>query len=685
MRWSLNFRFLPLQIIAGCLFAMTGLPMMSEAAGGNADAVVEVNASVVSGSVNRQVLGNNLVAHSKFMYPFFDRTGGGLWDPVLRRAEPNYAAMVRDAGVSALRWPGGPWDVDWTAYVGPESKRRDHAFGLNEFLRYCEEIHAIPLITLPIAENKLSQIADLVEYLNAESDGSNPNGGVDWAKKREEDGRKKPWGVVWFEFGSETYNEIPSVKEYVRRYLDVYDKIQRIDPNVKLGAVLQDNDNTESGWSYVVASELGKKMGFAIVHLYFPTILEGQAKVYSEADIAASALASDAQFERRLRKYNTLIKDVTGRKDLPVVVSEFNGLFIQDQPIKFRFSQVNAIHVADSLRIMLQPDSNVAMANFFQLANSYWGMLQSDQQHPDKIKRQAVQYVYELYNRYLGNQLVSIHIDSPSYESKGIATANARTGKAKAGNWKPYAGAVPGKWSLGMFSGASHDQDGGKLRVVFDGGKDVNYYHAIKKIAVKPNTLYRVKVRARSLGLENGSVGIALEDERGWVKTNNQPSNMPLAGTTDWQWITCEIRTLPDARNINIMARRLGGHGVIAGTAEFAEMFVEENDENPGEVKSVEGIASIVDKDGSVLVLLINKELSKTVPTQLKIAGNYRLVTTEVLGSSSPYDTNMPVNAPEKIKVTPLSFSKQAGGGVLVQLPPTSLAGFRFQRLSGSN
>jgi len=47
--------------------------------------------------------------------------------------------------------------------------------------------------------------ADLIEYLNSPNNGSNPNGGVDWAAVRAANGHPEPYGIKSFEIGNEMF------------------------------------------------------------------------------------------------------------------------------------------------------------------------------------------------------------------------------------------------------------------------------------------------------------------------------------------------------------------------------------------------------------------------------------------------------------------------------------------------
>ena len=58
--------------------------------------------------------------------------------------------------------------------------------------------------------------ADLIEYLNAQV-GTNPNGGIDWAKVRADNGHPQPYNVRYFEIGNEMNQAWPTPTAPPRR------------------------------------------------------------------------------------------------------------------------------------------------------------------------------------------------------------------------------------------------------------------------------------------------------------------------------------------------------------------------------------------------------------------------------------------------------------------------------------
>lgn len=143
----------------------------------------------------------------------------GLWDAEAGAPNADALAKIVRAGVGTFRFPGGTPanEFDWKKSIGPVADRpcQAHgagnggpgpittvAYGLDEYLQFTAAAGATPEIMVPFANETPADAADWVEYLNAEV-GDNPNGGVDWARRRAENGHPEPYGVQRWEIGNE--------------------------------------------------------------------------------------------------------------------------------------------------------------------------------------------------------------------------------------------------------------------------------------------------------------------------------------------------------------------------------------------------------------------------------------------------------------------------------------------------
>ena len=109
----------------------------------------------------------------------------------------------------------------WKDTIGPKEQRTttiagnnfysaagetpvDPAFGVDEAMKWIyDDLDSEAIFVYGFGRGNPQDAADLVEYLNAPNDGSNPNGGVDWAAARAENGHEEPYGVIRFELGNE--------------------------------------------------------------------------------------------------------------------------------------------------------------------------------------------------------------------------------------------------------------------------------------------------------------------------------------------------------------------------------------------------------------------------------------------------------------------------------------------------
>lgn len=152
-------------------------------------------------------------ANHRFAYGGF-----GMYDIENNKVHDDFKSKNKDTKWGAVRYPGGTIAnlFKWKDAIGPLEKRRNvvlgnsylsdfPSYGVDEHMRFCEEIGAKAMYVIAEASEEPQDAADLVEYLNAPNDGSNPGGGVDWAAERAKNGHEKPYGVKYFEIGNEMH------------------------------------------------------------------------------------------------------------------------------------------------------------------------------------------------------------------------------------------------------------------------------------------------------------------------------------------------------------------------------------------------------------------------------------------------------------------------------------------------
>lgn len=158
----------------------------------------------------------------------FVDNGHGMWNPVSDAPNPIVIQRLKEAGVNAIRYPGGIVGnlFDWKKAIDrPDLGRagrgcqthgqwtpqgfgrvRGNSYGVDEHMQVTEEVGAEAVLMVPFITETPSDAADWVEYMNAPADGpggKNPNGGVDWADLRAQNGHPRAYNVKWWEIGNE--------------------------------------------------------------------------------------------------------------------------------------------------------------------------------------------------------------------------------------------------------------------------------------------------------------------------------------------------------------------------------------------------------------------------------------------------------------------------------------------------
>lgn len=145
--------------------------------------------------------------------------GYGTFDPNTMRVKDDFRDLYRQAGFGSIRYPGGTVSnvFDWKSAIGPREQRipQIHGFydnpgqggidpnlGPDEMAQFADEIGSQLVYVYGLGRGNAQDAADLVEYLNAPV-GANPNGGIDWALVRSNNGHPEPYHVRFFEIGNE--------------------------------------------------------------------------------------------------------------------------------------------------------------------------------------------------------------------------------------------------------------------------------------------------------------------------------------------------------------------------------------------------------------------------------------------------------------------------------------------------
>ncbi len=669
-----------------CL-ACVGLTILATAHFSSAQdtwATIRVNVEKPAGKVNPWIFGNNMLGYQTSAWrhakPEHSNRGSGIWNPEERRSVPEMVAMARNIGLSISRYPGGcgVHCFDWKKTVGPVGDRPDQQFGLPEFLQNCADIGAEPLITIADYFGTAQDAADMVAYLNAPDDGKNR-----WAALRAADGRATPWNVIWFEYGNETEHgdhrgTKMTAKEYAQRYHEYRSAMRSIDPRIKLGAVISTGFPKLNEWARPVLEVIGKEVDFVIHHSYKPLYSGNDGKPDAKT-LLMIGLAGADQIQAYYDEMNALLREVTGRADIPIAVTEFNGHFVQAKPVPYRHCLGNALIVAEMLRVFMHPRNNIIMANFWQFANEYWGAVKGYTWQNEPLIKRPQYYPFELYHQHFGPELLEVSLECASYETDGgFGVAPAR-GKGSEFRLLAEPILLSQLWQIGEVKGITQTVEGDVLRVAFTAGEDVNYYHAMKRLPSKPATGYRLSgwIKTEDLSSSRGAC-FQIGDARGYTETKSANTSVSVTGTTDWTKVEVDYIALPDAQELSVMARRISGGGPVTGRAFYRDLCVQQF--VPKHFPAVPYLAANASRsaDGKkVYVMVVNKHLDAPLSAKVQLAG-FKPQRAKARALTGPAAEATNESDPRTVTVADHAVRLE-GTQVLTEFPPHSLTAIALE------
>lgn len=581
------------------------------------------------GHINRKIFGNNLSGYilpakrSATRREWFGHSnyGTGIWNPKFKKPEKEVVELARNAGISVVRFPGGGYSdyYNWKNAVG---KRTDkYLFGIDEFLETCKQIDAEVIFTVNYLTGNEMDAADLIEYLNYPDNGSNPNGGIDWAKVRSENGHPEPYNVKYFEIGNEVHDRVSSTS-YAHGYLKFYNKMKEVDPTIKIGPVL----HFLNYWNISTMDIIKNKIDFGSLHTYskpsggYSHLLEKDSARITAKEIFEKTLClPEIRFEWELQ---TALKtmEAEAKKSIPLAITEYNGGFAQEKPVPYRHTLGNALVNAEFLHVFIKPENNLLMANYWGYLG-FFGMIKSNVDFIERSFKTPLfyfkrpnYYVYQLYHNNFGDILLNHELKSDTYDIShydsfvetivSLLLVGKGTNQNLLGN----------NWEISKVTGVNALQKNDILEINFKNPEKFNYLHSKKSVKVLPNTYYKLSGYIKTVNLVDKK-GIYLAVH---AKDLHGKHTQPIKGTTDWIYCETVFKTLSYTWRVNVVARRLGEKGPLRGKVFFKNIKLEKfipsiNTDIP--YLSVNTSKSSDNK--TIYLMIINKNLEHDIKTEI--------------------------------------------------------------------
>ena len=330
-------------------------------------------------------------ADEKIYGQFIEHLGscinGGVYDPKSRFADEN---GIREDAVGPMEGRMRRKNLIWGGEIDP-------SFGTAEFVRYCREIGAEPMICVNMASGTPEEAGNWVEYCNGSADTA-------YGKMRAQNGHPEPYHVKYWDLGNEIFGEWEighsSSEDYSRRYMEFYRQMKEKDDTIVFMVCGGEGDCRSQDWNRMVKQVIGDHMDVLCLHMYALKSMEG--KRFRNEDIYYAVAGSVKKYEEILQESWHVMNDGTEKQKL-LAVTEYNLGTIIDS---YREQTLEAaIFNAGMLNMFLRNAEKLLLCNYSDLVNGHaFGT--------------ASYYALKLYAESDLGTILEIETDSPVYDTE---------------------------------------------------------------------------------------------------------------------------------------------------------------------------------------------------------------------------------------------------------------------------
>lgn len=276
--------------------------------------------------------------------------------------------LLQELNAPIYRWPGGNFvsGYDWRDGIGDPDRRpprknpawqgvEHNDFGIDEFIAFCREVNAEPLVVVNTGFGDAHSAAQEVEYCNGAK--TTPMG-----KWRAQNGHPAPYRVKWWGIGNEMYGNWQlghmSLNHYVLKHKEVVRKMRQVDPTIKTIAV-----GDAGRWSEGMLSHCADDMDYISEHFY----CQERPSVMSHVAQIPDAIKRKVEAHRRYRETIPALKGL----DIRIAMDEWNywyGPHLYGE-LGTRYFLKDALGIAAGLHEFFRSSDLVFMANYAQTVN----------------------------------------------------------------------------------------------------------------------------------------------------------------------------------------------------------------------------------------------------------------------------------------------------------------------------
>ncbi|MEX2317577.1 MAG: alpha-L-arabinofuranosidase C-terminal domain-containing protein [Pirellulales bacterium] len=356
---------------------------------------------------------------------------------------PDTLALLKQLNATMYRWPGGNFvsGYDWRDGIGPRDKRpprRNPAWtgvehndvGIDEFIVFCREVGAEPVIAVNAGFGDDYSAAQEVEYVN----GSGDTIGGSWRVKN---GNVEPFNVKYWCVGNEMWGNFQlgymSIRHYTQKHNRIVTAMRKVDPSLKfvgvgdLGTITSGGGRGGGGrgrrgggetrnWSQDMLESSGNMMHYISEHFYSGTQMDDIPRHVAQI---VDSIRRKAEGHRRLqmRPQNADVHVV------PIAMDEWNYWF---NPYVYGelgcvYQLRDALGIAAGLHEYYRNSDIIEMAHYAQTVNVI-GCIKTTK---TDAFFDATALPLMLYRREFGTMPLAVSTKNP--EGRAIDVMAART------------------------------------------------------------------------------------------------------------------------------------------------------------------------------------------------------------------------------------------------------------------
>ena len=351
---------------------------------------------------------------------------------------------VKALDVPLLRFPGGTVTkiYHWEYGIGPKEDRPkrpnliwggniNYHFGTAEFIAYCREIGAEPMLVVNMATGTPEEASNWVEYCNGTGD-------THYANLRREHGYPEPFNVKYWGIGNEESADADAGRHYTpERYtFDTWQfaKLMKLqDRSITLTMV---GDTRDPAWNREVLEELHPVTDYLAAHFY---AVPGDPSF-------ASLLRSVYQYDAYLDTLRTIIGEFPDqgglsrwyrfpgrRRPLKLAIDEW-GIWDMDSPkgrgtynLEYPFSWQHALATAGFFHIFYDNADIIELATWAQTVNILAPIMTTPEgSYVQTVYTPLQKYRQHMLNRISHRRLVRKDDGRPHYDYAVTTSGNRK-------------------------------------------------------------------------------------------------------------------------------------------------------------------------------------------------------------------------------------------------------------------